>query len=110
MICLYRTVLFEKNRFNEVPLCLNNTIPLRGILAVEIVLGHTYGVIHDNTLLYFNDRIGVWVVGLFFFLSGYGLGYNFHRKVNYLDKFICKRVGRILVPFFLMFIDRKSVV
>ncbi len=98
--CLYKTTFIKgKDCFFEEPLKLANIIPLRGILAVEIVLGHTYGHLENNSLLYFNNRIGVWVVGIFFFLSGYGLNYSFHRKKDYLEGFLVKRVGRILFPF-----------
>lgn len=98
--CLYKTTFIKgKTRFCEEPLKLANIIPLRGILAVEIVLGHTYGHLENDSLLYFNNRIGVWVVGIFFFLSGYGLSYSFHRKKDYLKGFLVKRVGRILFPF-----------
>lgn len=99
LCCLYKTtVVREKGCFCEHPLQLMKIMPLRGILAVEIVLGHTYGHLYNNSLLYFNNRIGVWVVGIFFFLSGYGLNYSLHRKNDYLKGFIVKRVGRILFP------------
>lgn len=100
IVCLYKTTFIKgKEQFFEEPLRLAVITPLRGILAVEIVLGHTYGYLENNSLLYFNNRIGVWVVGIFFFLSGYGLNYSFHRKKDYLKGFLVKRVGRILFPF-----------
>lgn len=103
--CLYKTtVIREKECFCEQPCSLTNIVPLRGILAVEIVLGHTYGHLNNNTLLYFNNRIGVWVVGIFFFLSGYGLNYSFHRKKEYLKGFIKKRIGRILFPVVVVYL------
>lgn len=98
--CLYKTTFIKgKGCFYEKPLQLDNIIPLRGILALEIVLGHTYGHLEDNAWLYLNNRIGVWVVGIFFFLSGYGLNYSLHRKRDYLKGFLIKRVGRIILPF-----------
>ena len=44
----------------------DNTLPLRGILAVEIVLGHFYGRVSDCSLIQFNNRAGVLVVGISF--------------------------------------------
>ncbi len=101
-LCLYKTK-FVRNSYHMQPLRVENVIPLRGILALEIVLGHAYGHVKDN-LLYFNNRIGVWVVGIFFFLSGYGLMLSLHRKENYLKGFIAKRIGRIFIPFFIVFL------
>lgn len=104
ILCLYKTKFAaNRNSYHMQPLEVQNVIPLRGILALEIVLGHTYGHVKDS-LLYFNNRIGVWVVGIFFFLSGYGLMLSLHRKENYLKKFIIKRIGRIFIPFFLFFL------
>jgi len=83
---------------------MSNVVPLRGILAIEIVLGHTYGHTNNDQLLYFNDRIGVWVVGLFFFLSGYGLMLCLHRNRDYLKEFVFRKIGRILIPFLIVFL------
>lgn len=104
IICFYKTKFIHgKNNYNIYPLRMENVIPLRGIMAIEIVLGHTYGYTGNN-LLYFNDRIGVWVVGIFFFLSGYGLMISLHKKENYLDNFLVKRIGSIFIPFLIVFI------
>lgn len=105
MLCLYKTkFITDKNNFQMSPLKMENVLPLRGLLALEIVLGHTYGHAPDSRLLYFNNRIGVWVVGIFFFLSGYGLMLSLHEKKNYLRGFPIKRIGSIFLPFLLMFL------
>lgn len=104
LLCFYKTE-FITNRidYHTKPLKMENVIPLRGILALEIVLGHTYGHVKES-LLYFNNRIGVWVVRIFFFLSGYGLMLSLRRKENYLKGFVVKRIGRVFSPFLIVFI------
>jgi membrane-bound acyltransferase YfiQ involved in biofilm formation len=103
ILCIYETNFISgKDNYNLQPLKMGNALPLRGILAVEIVLGHVYGYTEGNKLLYLNDRIAIWVVGMFFFLSGYGLMISFHKKENYLKKFLLKRIGIIIIPFLIM--------
>lgn len=94
----------------EFPLSRGNVNALRGIMAIEIVLGHTYGARDGTELLYVNDRIGLWPVGIFFFLSGYGLMYSLHHKEQYCKGFLKKRIfQRIFIPFLVVFIIRYIV-
>lgn len=78
----------------------DNTLPLRGILAVEIVLGHFYGRVSDCSLIQFNNRAGVLVVGMFLFLSGWGLYESSLRKKNYFKGFLQKHLCNILLPVY----------
>lgn len=93
----------EKGNYLEQPLAIDHVLALRGILAIEIVLGHCYGNLPGTELLYLNDRIGIWPVGIFFFLSGYGLMVSLHKKQDYLKHFIRKRMISIFLPFFITF-------
>lgn len=47
------------------------------------------------------STIGVWLIGFFFFCSGYGLITILRTKQDYLKGFLVKRVLIVLVPFFL---------
>lgn len=47
------------------------------------------------------STIGVWLIGFFFFCSGYGLITSLRTKQDYLKGFLVKRVLIVLVPFFL---------
>lgn len=78
------------------------TLPIRGICAIEIVLGHL-GIALSNQLVLFPFRkAGILIVGVFFFLSGYGLLYNYETKVNYLNGFLKKRMLSIVIPVILV--------
>lgn len=80
----------------------NTTLPIRGICAIEIVLGHL-GIAMSNQLILFPFRkAGILVVGIFFFLSGYGLLYNLERRDNYFKGFLQKRMNSIFIPVILV--------
>ncbi len=86
------------------PTALNreNTAALRGICAVEIMMGHL-GIATGALVLYPNRKAGVLFVGVFFAISGYGLMYSLSCKENYLDAFLRKRLLKLLVPAYGVF-------
>lgn len=46
-----------------------------------------------------SSRWNCWIVGLFFFISGYGLVYSFMaKKETYLQSFFKKRLSKLLIP------------
>lgn len=58
---------------------------LRGLFALEIVIGH---VVRDSrTILYPLGKMMIISVAFFFFVSGYGLAGSFYRKERYLASF-----------------------
>ncbi len=81
-----------------------NMISVRGILAMEIVLGHFYGRVSNPGLIAVNNRIGVLVVGMFLFLSGWGLCESSVRKKDYFRGFLKKHFGRIVLPIYILYI------
>lgn len=79
-----------------------NTLTLRGLLCLLIVLGHTSSCLAEHNLLDWNI-VGRWLnnalfaVSMFFFLSGYGLAASFTKKgTTYLDSFFYKRFSGLL--------------
>lgn len=76
---------------------------LRGISAIEIMLGHIamYG---DTTALFTFRKSGILFVGIFFALSGYGLAYSIREKEGYLKGFIVKKILTILLPAFVAYL------
>ena len=110
IMCLIGTRKNSGTSISE-PLSPQNVCALRGIMAIEIVLGHTYGARNGTELLYLNDRIGIWPVGVFLFLSGYGLMYSLHHKKDYLKDFFKKRIiKRVFFPYVLVFFIRYALV
>lgn len=111
LICItvWKLNYIGKEAFFEKPLDLANVVPLKGICAIEIVLGHAAGSAPSGELLYINNRIGVWVVGIFFFLSGYGLMKSLHQKKDYLNRFLQLRLWGIFAPFVIVYILKAAL-
>lgn len=68
---------------------------LRGMLAGAVLFSHIWGYTGLIFLVPFNKIVTI-AVAFFFFLSGYGMTYSFHRKENYL-----KEIFRVKIPFLL---------
>lgn len=62
---------------------------LRGLFAVEIVIGHV--IRYENTWLYPLGKFMLVSVAFFFFVSGWGLCRSFHQKKGYLDHFLASK-------------------
>lgn len=82
-----------------------NTLPLRGLLAILIVIHHTNltppGCLTPDTQLL--SGLGGLVVAVFFFLSGYGLYVSYSKKKEeYLSGFLSKRFLKILPAFIIL--------
>lgn len=82
------------------------TLPLRGLLAVGIVLHHISQrvgqAVPDVWGLSQFEFLGAPIVAVFFFLSGYGLMKSLRVKgTSYLDGFLRKRMTKVLLPLLL---------
>ena len=83
------------------------TLPLRGLLALLIVLHHlsqrlTYMIPEESVVNYLRDFNcwGVPVVSVFFFMSGYGIMKSYQRRgKDYLNNFFSGRLCKIMIPF-----------
>lgn len=84
--------------------------PLRGICAFFIVLHHLVcnTILGNYSLLHPIWYWGAPIVGVFFFLSGYGLTKSLECKVDYLKNFFRKRFLKILLPFLLVILIDES--
>lgn len=81
------------------------TLPLRGVLAVAIMLYHACPhIIGDYPL--FNEFGGFWgaiVVSSFFFMSGYGLVFSYNKNGKaYLQGFFRHRFTVLLLPLIIV--------
>lgn len=79
------------------PFTMDQTLALRGICAVEIMLGHI-GLATGSMILYLNRKAGILFVGIFFLLSGYGVAYSADYKEGYLRHFLLVRASKMLLP------------
>lgn len=76
-------------------LSISNTKALRGIMALTIILCHSRGrmlLINDTIVGAFFTALAYLVVGMFFFLTGYGLRESSVRKSDYKNKFFKSRI------------------
>ena len=67
---------------------LNN---LRGIFAIEIVIGHV--VRYENTPLFLLGKFMIISVAFYFFVSAWGIVQSWKRKSNYLKFFLISKTG-----------------
>lgn len=83
---------------------LQETLPLRGFLAICVMLTHLCPYLVDEAPL-LND-FGLWgppSVGTFFLLAGYGLAFSYKKKGrDYFHGFFKKRLMRLLWPLLIM--------
>lgn len=108
MLCLFGICAIKliKQQKNSTLYNFDNqtVLPLRGILALLIVFHHISGVIKDLDIpskLDFKQFIvwGALVVGVFFFITGYGLTVSVMKKgKEYFNNFFRKRIVKLLIP------------
>lgn len=105
LTCIVFSVLCRKN--NTLSFKTEKTLPLRGFLALCIIVHHTSQIFlktHNET---FNVIREFWdwgtpVVSVFFFMSGYGLMMSYQKKKDeYLKGFLKKRILKITPPILL---------
>lgn len=102
---LWLLLVFFGVRFsedNDKPLSLQNSVALRGICAIEIMLGHI-GIATANMWLYPNRKAGILFVGIFFMLSGYGVAYSVEHKKDYKEKYLPGRISRLFLPAYITY-------
>ena len=80
----------------------NFTTTVKGILALNVVLCHLSFYFSNSHLLPLFLKIGEASVGVFFFLSGYGLTKNYVTKDDYYIGFISKRISKVVIPYLII--------
>lgn len=79
------------------------TLPLRGLLALLIVSHHLGQKTDIFALSNFTTGLGLQIVDVFFFISGYGLCASYLAKGrSYLNGFLRKRMGKLLPKFLIL--------
>lgn len=69
---------------------LNRLNSLRGLFALEIVIGHV--VRSEDTILFLFGKFMIISVAFFFFVSGFGLVSSYEMKSGYLKGFLAKKL------------------
>lgn len=79
----------------------DNVTVLKPFLAIGIVLHHLHA---ESIYLHEFERWGPLIVGIFFFISGYGLNYSYNRRPDYMKDFFTKKiVFKLILPVLLAF-------
>lgn len=110
ILTLYCLVFGKSTEFGEFTISKQWTYSIKGILAL-MILAHHIGThllpqfpaesIWTADYLFWNHffSFGSTIVGIFFFISGYGLLASFKSKgESYLKSFFSKRFSKILIP------------
>lgn len=105
LVFVWQMSIAPKREFLEN--CFSRTVTkgLQGYMALLIIVHHIYTFLNSRGVdveeLQIFEGIGVYLIGFFFFCSGYGLLVSLQTKQDYLKGFLIKRVLMVLVPFFI---------
>lgn len=75
---------------------------IRGIACVIVVLSHISIQLGGEGVLIASSNLGPMAVGVFFLCSGYGLMHSKMIKDHYMDRFLLKRLPKVLIPFWIV--------
>ena len=81
-----------------------STKSLKGLLALLIIFHHISQKITTDENFSNFEYMGRYIVALFFFLSGYGLYFQYSNNATYMENFLKKRLVRIFIPFFVFIV------
>ena len=81
-----------------------STKSLKGLLALLIIFHHISQKITNGENFSNFEYMGRYIVALFFFLSGYGLYFQYSNNPTYMENFLKKRLVRIFIPFFVFIV------
>lgn len=81
-----------------------STKSLKGLLALFIIFHHVSQKITTGANFSNFEYMGRYIVTLFFFLSGYGLYFQYSNDATYMENFLRKRLTRIFIPFFVFIV------
>ena len=74
----------------------SQTNQLKGLAILFVILGHLWVHVSQATpAIYFSAE----AVGIFFFLSGYGLTLSNQKRVLGLKEYLTRRVKRVMIPY-----------
>lgn len=98
-LCIYG---IKKNTTSDKKQSLDKLNSLRGIFAIEIVIGHA--VRHANSYLMPFGKFMMIAVGYFFFISAFGMVTSLQTKDSYLNGFCRRKIGYLFLSTIIAFI------
>lgn len=101
LICYKGKLNFKS--INTDYLSYKKTTTIKGICAICVFLHHFANeAIYTGPLFFIFKPMGIYMVALFFFYSGYGLIYSKRNKPNYMNNFLKQRFCSILIPYLIV--------
>ena len=85
--------------YNDAALSLQTGSVLRGLFALVVILHHLSLKISDGTLFHAMRYTGHLAVGVFFFLSGYGVMRAMRTRDAYEVRFLRRRARKLALPY-----------
>lgn len=79
----------------------HETICIKGICAVEVVLCHIYAYYHAGIAMKLFNKAAYIPVAMFFLISGYGLVLSADSKRNYISVFLKNRLSKLYIPLWI---------
>ncbi len=101
MAVLFCCGTWEANKSQDDCFSIRNSTLIRGIAALNVVLCHL-SLFYKGKVLSLFYSLGNASVGLFFFLSGYGLMIQYLNKADYRCSFLKKRLTKIAIPYLIV--------
>lgn len=104
LITLPTILLFTRKGPGKPENCFSrtNSNMIKGLMAIFVVLCHLSLIYPGGTILPVFEYLGDAAVGIFFFLSGYGLMKQYSLRNDYHIGFIQKRLNRVLIPYLIV--------
>lgn len=96
-------IKFSGKSFNDNLMSVESTKTVRGLAAMLILFHHIsqQSAFENARQIQAFNKIGIFLVAIFFFCSGYGLIKQFDSKPDYLNGFVKKRILKSLaLPFY----------
>lgn len=87
----------------------SDTDSLKGIAAILIVIHHLSKDVVASGPLSILKYIGIIMVGVFYFVSGYGCIYGLEKKEDYLKTFLRKRILAVMTPYWILLITKLVI-
>ncbi|MBQ3061693.1 MAG: acyltransferase [Lachnospiraceae bacterium] len=103
-LCVGKIKISPKMEFNDDYLCMNDCNRIKGLFAIVVVLHHLSQKTSQGVLLQSFENVGYLAVGVFFFISGYGLIHSLTNKKEYLKGFLSKRLSAVIRPYIIIYL------
>lgn len=104
LLVLYIALFLLSLKKGEEILSINNTKIIKGFCALNVLLSHLALNVYNISAFYPFKFLGNISVGIFLFLSGYGLSKSLQKRKNITFKYIFDKIVKIVLPYIIVII------